>query len=356
MENPTASNPTPWKNGYYISKNLQHILYSVEGEDVTMEALSGRPTNVDPTMKGTWKYGDFGEAPADVVNATGKGNYNVEMSLWGGMLKILAALSDDGTTLTSMSMVQKGTDTYAWQSDEEISALKETGDPCDALPCHYKIQPENQGKLVWITGAPGVGKSTSGQILAKKSGYVYYEADAYMGHVNPYNPLEGDNPSLDTIKQKFLKGIPQERIDAVGDCTKDFHAMVKGEPYDADKVARLHALMCKDIARERKRIGGDFVITHAVTSRAFRDRVRTELGPDLIFVVLHMTKEDQLARINARHGDGEGAQPFIDMLAKLYDLYEPAETDEPNTFGLLVKNDMSRDDVVEQILQGLKKY
>ena len=47
-------------------------------------------------------------------------------------------------------------------------------------PSHpYKEQPERLGKVLWITGAPGLGKSTSAQLLSRNAGYVYYEADCF---------------------------------------------------------------------------------------------------------------------------------------------------------------------------------
>ena len=104
--------------------------------------------------------------------------------------------------------------------------------------------------------------------------------------------------------------------------------------------------MCKDIAAEKRRMGGDFVVAHAVPTRAFRDHIREQLGPDLIFVVLNMEKEDARKRIMARHG--EGAESFNDLLIKLYDLYEPAFDDEPNSININVTSDMSREEVVQK--------
>ena len=89
----------------------------------------------------------------------------------------------------------------------------------------YKVQPENQGilfkcnsqmimklcgafligKIIWLSGPPGAGKSTSGLFLAKKYGYVYYEADGYMFSVNPYIPLDSAEPSMATMSQPPLK-------------------------------------------------------------------------------------------------------------------------------------------------------
>lgn len=51
-----------------------------------------------------------------------------------------------------------------------------------------------------------MGKSTTAQILAREKGFVYYEADCFGMMKNPYIPLDIDNPSLSTFKQKNLKG------------------------------------------------------------------------------------------------------------------------------------------------------
>ena len=51
--------------------------------------------------------------------------------------------------------------------------------------------------------------------------------------------------------------------------------------------------MARDILVQKKRIGGDFVVAHSVTSRDIRDFVRTIL-PDCIFVTLSLTEETQV--------------------------------------------------------------
>ena len=82
-------------------------------------------------------------------------------------------------------------------TEEEYIAFLNDFDPIESPPNNYKIQPENQGftfckhkfwknlnlsdlgKLIWITGPPGTGKSTTAQCLARDHGYVYYEADCF---------------------------------------------------------------------------------------------------------------------------------------------------------------------------------
>ena len=99
-------------------------------------------------------------------------------------------------------------------------------------------------------------------------------------------------------------------------------------------------------------MGGDWVVAQAVTNRIFRDHIRSQLGPDLIFVVLNMTKENQTERLKERHGEDSS---FTETLLNMYDLYEPGAEDEPNTVNINVTSTMSRDDVANNILEVLPK-
>jgi len=169
-----------------------------------------------------------------------------------------------------------------------------------------------------------------------------------MNHLNPYVPTDVDEPTLAMMSQNFLQGVPQKRIDDVADGVCHFFAMGDGKDYDLEKLCAFYSAMSEDVANEQKRIGGDFVVAQAVPTRALRDHIRKKLGPNLIFLVLHMSREDQMDRIKTRHGDEES---MSEMLTKLYDKYEPATEDEPNAIHVLITKEMSRDDVVEKILK-----
>ena len=54
-------------------------------------------------------------------------------------------------------------------------------------------------------GPPGAGKSTSGQLLGRHHGYVYYEADCFGMFVNPFVDPNVDEPTLQIMKQTPLK-------------------------------------------------------------------------------------------------------------------------------------------------------
>ena len=348
-------NSLPWKNGMYHSRSMPSMLYEVNGEHILMYPASGKPSGIkdNPMANGTWKHGDFGEVHPDVGKETGKTRNNVEMVAWGGMMKIPMVASDDGKSLTFYGMAHC-VDVMDWLSDEALAEFIATGDPCDDLPHPYKVQPENQGKLVWLSGCPGLGKSTSAMLLGKNAGYVYYEADSFMNHMNPYVSTNVDEPSLAMMSQKFLKGVPQERIDVVSTGLTPFMDFMEGREYDWEKVCSFYSAMAKDISNEQKRIGGDFAIAQAVPTRKIRDFIRNQMGDNLIFVVLHMSKEDQMARIVARHGDQD--ENLVEKMTKCHDVFEPAEDDEKRAIHCLITKDMTRDAVVEKIIRLLKDY
>ena len=175
-----------------------------------------------------------------------------------------------------------------------------------------------------------------------------------MNHMNPYVSTKVDEPSLATLSQKFLKGVPQERIDCVAAGLSHFVDFIQGREYVLEKLCKFYGAMCKDIDYEQKRIGGDFAIAHAVPTRKIRDFIRTQLGENLIFMVLHMSQEDQMARIKGRHGDANAA--MNDTFEKMYHQYEPAADDEKNAIHCLITNDMTRDDVVQKIIRLLKEH
>ena len=91
--------------------------------------------------------------------------------------------------------------------------LGDYADPISCPPCPYPLVPGAGGRLVWITGYPGTGKSTAAQIMARNhgqkafyyslylvlhipSGYVFFEGDCFGRLLNPYIPVMAENASL----------------------------------------------------------------------------------------------------------------------------------------------------------------
>ena len=92
-------------------------------------------------------------------------------------------------------------------------------------------------------------------------------------------------------------------------------------------------------------------IAQAVFSRRQRDKLRKIIGPDLVFIVLNMTKECQMKRIKGRHGDSPMLEEFMRVLVKYAEMCEPAGDDEENAFNVTISEDMSKDDVVKKVLE-----
>ena len=66
-------------------------------------------------------------------------------------------------------------------------------------------KPDQKGKLIWLSGPPGAGKSTTCQLMAKDKDFIYYEADSIMQLINPFTDPNVDNPSVASFSSKPLK-------------------------------------------------------------------------------------------------------------------------------------------------------
>ena len=200
----------PWKDGYYRYKSTSLWTFVVKGEEMIMcnpgcvELQINEPREV---TKGTLKFGSYEETLPEIEKVTGKKNYDVEMTYWGGVLKSRGSLTDDGSRIIMPALFTPNgeLEEFYWLSKEEFEELRDAGEPIEAMSCPYKIQPESLGKLLWISGPPGAGKSTSAQLLCRNTGFVYFEADCTMKHANPYIPADVENPTMAQMYQKHLK-------------------------------------------------------------------------------------------------------------------------------------------------------
>ena len=149
---------------------------------------------------------------------------------------------------------------------------------CDAIEApssHYKVEPERQGRLIWITGAPGLGKSTSAQLLSREHGYVYYEGDCFLFLKNPYIPPDVENPSMAQSKQRKLDGEGKaEREKIAWRVGEQYMAVMKGKAWDTAIVEEGIREMMRDIGRERSRLGGDWAIAYPLFTSRMRQIAR----------------------------------------------------------------------------------
>ena len=270
-------------------------------------------------------------------------------------------VNDDGTQIHLKSFTPGSIDIIDWLSEEETNKLLADREPAEApvLPDYIKVQPENQGKLLWFSGPPGAGKSTTAQLMAKKYGYVYYEADCVRSFVNPFIDVDVPNPTMAQMNQKPLKGVSKNLL-KLNELTSQ---MGKQRKEQNDKeylnnfdhfITEICTLSAEDILFHKNRIGGDWAVALAVSSKKHREVLRKAIGSDLYIFVLNLTRESNLKRLIERHGAEHGKE-MAKMFEKIIKQYEPAEDDEVNTFNIEVTEEMTPDDVVEKAMSCLKK-
>jgi len=332
----------PLRNGNYKATNNWYSIVLVNGN----KGLFKEASNMG--METKIKMGDFGDADPEIVKITGQKFYNIQFIVFFGKdIYENGVISEDGLKIAMKGVM--GISELEWITEEEAAALEAEGDPIEAPPGDYKIQPDYQGKFLWITGSPGLGKSTSAQLLSKNHGYVYYEADCFGNCKNPYIPKDVDSPSMAQVNQKALKGEGLEkRMEICKKGTDAFMAVFNGGKFELEgTIKEFYTCMCEDILSERRRIGGDWAVAAVALTRALRDHIRSRLGPDLIFVILSMDKEEVRKRVTARHHGEEQASEMMEPINKLC---EPIGDDEENAVGIRVTTDMTKEDVLQKIL------
>ena len=208
----------PWKNGYWLDVKERNNVTFVDGENV--ESINHvyldypdlkLETSFFEALKGTWTYGDFGRAPAEIVELAGHPNFNIKVQFVGEDIDITfkLVLNDEGTRVYGPGLMpyQKYI-IMEWLSEQKLNEYKESRQPADAPICPYaKLQPGNLGKIVWFSGPPGSGKSSSAQILGRNHGYIFYEGDCIMQSLNPFIDLNVEEPSMVQNQQVPLKVI-----------------------------------------------------------------------------------------------------------------------------------------------------
>ena len=72
--------------------------------------------------------------------------------------------------------------------------------------------------------------------------------------------------------------------------------------------------------------------------------------------MLKMTQACVRKRLESRHGGGEGKNEIIKSLERMHSLYEDVGEDESQTYTVTVDENTTKDDVIDQVLEIMKKH
>ena len=369
-----------WLDGLWYFDDFKFAIHEIKGETAIWKTLAyfDYPDMDFNGTPGTIKYGSFGETSVEVKEVTGAEIYNVEIILWGGSLVRKGVVSEDGKTITGPHCMGAPQPVVGkWLDQEGLKALLDDREDIYNMTCPYPKNPENQGKLLWMSGPPGnfsqtnqlllvhfsihifpgAGKSTTAQLFAKNHGFVYYEADCFMSQLNPYIPLDLPEPSMAQMNQKCVTGLSKEALMAVFKGVDELPKFAEGK-CDPEVMKGWYTEMAKDILKEKKKIGGSWAVAQAISSREFRDVIRKILGDQCIFVILKLSEETNAARLESRHADmdEDTKKTMVDMLNGMHKMYEPAGEDEDSAVDVEIGPDMDRAAVVKAVLEKVQKY
>ena len=176
----TTSRPI---DGYYKS-----LLKKTSYIKITGEKVSSHETGQEVFDRMKVELGEFGPAGEKVREMSGKQNYNVNLVMFWDKnnpekkLERFGVISEDRERIFFENPADNSqVDVRERITREEAEDIEKSGlESISAPPGPYKLQPDKQGKLIWISGPPGAGKSTSAQLLGRLHGFVYYEVDCFI--------------------------------------------------------------------------------------------------------------------------------------------------------------------------------
>ena len=355
------SGTTPWKDGYWKSKSDDDYVHVIRGSKAIVKGIVEAIDNPDCTQsgfQGRWISGNFGEASEELQLITGISENNIELSYaFGpyGTKNYQGIVTQDGKScyVTSDDDPSKNLEEYHWLDEEAIKKISSGFEDINERSHPYKVQPETiigeKGNLIFLSGAPGCGKSITALKLAQKEDFVYYEGDCFIRMKNPYIPLDVKEPSLAHRNQPKVRGLSSEDLSTFPAVEKLYiKDLSKGDLSKQEVIIPFLKLLSKDIVSEKKKIGGNWLVTFPVPTRKMRDVIKKECNAT--FINLTVSEDTQRTRLSRRHAKEEDGTKKVDWLTSMYNSFEPVQADEKDAYELVILPGMGKDSVAEKVL------
>ena len=162
-----ATEKTPWKDGYWQSSwNKERILKIKESivEDwniaVAVQDYPFQGYADYPPLPGKWSFGQFEKASNKLMKKTGVSVCNMRMALGisetGGTAVLYGILSKSGPKC-HVQLGSKEIGKIQWLDDDDMMMILGSVELLNRRSHHYKIQPENQGKIFFFSAPPILG-------------------------------------------------------------------------------------------------------------------------------------------------------------------------------------------------------
>lgn len=119
-----------WKNGFWSSEKMPSSITIINGEKSEIKNFIGLDhPDIEGGISSTMRFGDFGPARKEIADATGRKNYNVEVTI-GQKVKIYSTVNESGTEITSWGF-SNSLEVSRWMSPEMLEKMKENRDHFD---------------------------------------------------------------------------------------------------------------------------------------------------------------------------------------------------------------------------------
>jgi hypothetical protein len=175
-----------------------------------------------------------------------------------------------------------------------------------------------------------------------------------MFHLNPYTDTVPNGGSGSTpLRPERLDGVSSETIEACAAALKGFQKIVmkaSSNLVDSTVWEKFYSSLCADIIEERSRFfGRDFVVSQSVYTAESRELIRLMI-PDVKFVVLKISKEQQSVRLCQRFGMPESQGVHMERYCHGFD-YGAGEDDK-----VVEVEGKSVEDVKEEVVGLLDEW